>query len=336
MNKGLKSLTICTALTSFFLVVGCEVQQEETTKGSSFSTEDIIELGTPAGYEDKHPVLWPDDREFDPRDINGIWTRASAAGGLAGAHTCIEGWTHGGPCGDRGFSQNWPQFTEEGLAAFESNRPSYGQPLGSARAAAATHEHIGRRRAVEGGKSNDPQKACNPIGIVRAILYPAEFEFIVLEDRILQHFSQFNDWRTIWMDGRKLPSYDDLNQLLWFGYSTGRWEGDTLVVETVGQDDRIWLDHFGYPISDEAHLEERWTRTKHAVIELDMVLTDPRYYEEAWVGQTKKWLWRPQDYFTNSTWGGMYYDDCAPADEVDVFQSLIVDPAADYDSDSPK
>jgi hypothetical protein len=336
MNRSLKLLATSIATSSLILLSACAKQQSTENVNQNSSSEDIISLGIPSGFEDKHPVLWPDDRDFNPRDFNGIWTRGSAGGGLAGEHTCIEAWTHGGPCGDRGFSKDWPKFTPEGQAAFDANKPSYGHPLGSEKAAAATDEHIGRRRAVEGGKSNDPQKACNPVGIVRSILYPAEFEFVVLEDRILQHFSQTNDWRTIWMDGRKLPAYDDLNQLLWFGYSTGRWEGNTLVVETIGQDDRIWLDHFGYPISDEAHLEERWTRTKHSVIELEMVLKDPRYYAETWVGQKKKWLWRPQDYFTNSTWGGMYYDDCAPADEVDVFQSLIVDPAANYDSESPK
>ena len=244
-----------------------------------------------------HPVLRPDDREFDPRDLNGIWTRGNPDGGLGGASSCIEAWTHTGPCGDRGFSQDWPTFTPDGQAVFDSYKPSYGRRLGSEDAAAHPEEHIGRRRAVAGGAANDPQTACNPLGVTRAVLYPQENEFFILEDRILQHFSQTNAWRTIWMDGRELPPYDEIQQPLWYGYSVGRWEGDTLVVETVGQDDRIWLDHFGYPISDEAHLEERYRRTKFSVLELNMKLTDPKYYAKPWVGQPKKFLWRPQDYF---------------------------------------
>ena len=130
------------------------------------------------------------------------------------------------------------------------------------------------------------------------------------------------------MDGRGLPEIEDIPWPLWYGYSVGRWEDDTLVVETVGQDDRVWLDHFGYPLSDEAHLEERYRRISYSVLELNMILTDPKYYKEPWKSQTKKFLWRPKDYFTNAVWAGMYYDDCAPADEVDVFKSLIVNPAA--------
>ena len=275
-----------------------------------------------------HPVLKPDSREFDARDLNGIWTRGNPDGGMGGPKSCVGPWDHSGPCGDRGFSQEWPEFTAEGLKAFEANRPSYGRPLGSESAQAHPEEHIGRRRAVPAGEGNDPAGTCNPLGVSRAVIYPQENEFVMVEDRILQHFSQTNAWRSIWMDGREPLSYDDIPWPLWYGYSTARWEGDTLVVETTGQDERAWLDHFGYPFSDEAHLEERYRRIKHDVLELNMTLTDPKYYKKPWKGQTKKFLRRPKDYFTNAVWAGMYYDDCAPVDEVDVFKSLIVNPAA--------
>jgi hypothetical protein len=321
---------ILTAASGATALVLSACSTEETTNASDVAvgTEsqeiDILELGPPEGYADSHPVLWPDDRSFDARDLNGIWTRGNPEGGLAGKLSCIQGWSHTGPCGDRGFSLEWPEFTPEGQAALDANKPSYGVPVGTEAADARTELHIGRRRGHPGQDSNDPQKTCNPIGVTRALIYPAENQFVFLEDRILQHFSFMNAWRTIWMDGRKLPSPDEVNQLLWYGYSIGRWEGDTLVVETVGQDDRIWIDHFGYPISDEAHLEERYTRSSHSVLELEMTITDPKYYAVPWKGQKKKFLLRPKDYFLNSTWAGMYYDDCATLDEVDVFQSLIV------------
>lgn len=131
------------------------------------------------------------------------------------------------------------------------------------------------------------------------------------------------------MDGRPLPAVDELAAPLWYGYSVGRWDGDTLIVETIGQDDRIWLDQYGYPVSDEARLVERYRRVSYSTLELSMTLTDPKYYSKPWKSQTKSFLWRPKNYFKNSNWPGMYYDDCAPADEVDIFQSLIVNPAAE-------
>lgn len=306
--------------------LACLMAAAATCFALSASTVANDQAASQPGYV--HPVLRPDSRKFDPRDLNGIWTRGNPGGGFSGAESCVRPRTQDGPCGDRGFSLDWPSFTPEGQAAFENNRPSYGRRLGSQGAAAHPEEHIGRRRAVEGALGNDPIGTCNPMGVTRAVLFPQEWQFVFLKDRILQHFSQTNAWRIIWMDGRSLPKHDEIPWPLWYGYSIGRWQGDTLVVETVGQDDRVWVDQFGYPLSDQAHIEERYRRVNFSVLQLDMTLTDPKYYTKPWKSETKKFLWRPKDYFKNSTWPGMYYDDCAPIDEVDNFKALIVDPAA--------
>ena len=97
-------------------------------------------------------------------------------------------------------------------------------------------EHIGRRRAVPPANDTDPASHCNPEGLTRALLYPDPIEFIQLPDRILQHFQWRYYIRTIWLDGR--PPFKDPDQLRWWGYSTGHWEGDTLVVESDGVDPR--------------------------------------------------------------------------------------------------
>lgn len=317
MISGLK-LTYSAGLVSLCgLLLGC-------------AQEPLVQTATAAADSSSlHPVLQPDSQKYDARDLNGIWTRGNPGGGMGGAESCVNGMSHSGPCGDRGYSLDWPQFTPQGQAAFEANKPSYGRRLGSADAAAHPKEHIGRRRAIQQGDGNDPQGTCNPLGVTRAVIYPQENEFVMTGDRILQHFSQTNAWRSIWMDDREVPEIDDLAWPLWYGYSVGRWEGDTLVVDTIGQDDRVWVDQYGYPISDQARLEERYRRISHSVLQLDMVITDPKYYKEPWISQTKKFLLRPKDYFTNSNWPGMYYDDCAPLDEVEIFKSLIVNPAAE-------
>ena len=61
----------------------------------------------------------------------------------------------------------------------------------------------------------------------------------------------------------------------WWGYAVGRWDGNTLVVTSTGYDERTWIDHFGYPHSDQMVLEERYTRINYDTLELKMVLTDP-------------------------------------------------------------
>src|SRR5437867_3879265 len=71
------------------------------------------------------------------------------------------------------------------------------------------------------------------------------------------------------------------------GYSVGHWEGDVFVVQSNTFDDRTWLDHFGYPHSDEMRLEERYHRLDRDNMQLVMTLTDPSTYTKPWVSETK-------------------------------------------------
>ena len=108
-------------------------------------------------------------------------------------------------------------------------------------------------------------------------------EIIQVPGRVLQFFEWNHMWRTIWTDGRKLPEDPDPR---WFGYSVGKWDGDTFVVESTGFDDRTWLDQFGNPYSDEMRLEERWRRVGDT-LEITMTLTDPKTYTTPWVSEKK-------------------------------------------------
>ena len=81
------------------------------------------------------------------------------------------------------------------------------------------------------------------------------------------------------MDGRTLPALEDTYPK-WNGYSVGRREGDTLVVDSVGFDERTWLDKFGYPHSEEMRLEERYRRIDANTLELTMTVFDPVAYTE--------------------------------------------------------
>jgi hypothetical protein len=86
--------------------------------------------------------------------------------------------------------------------------------------------------------------------------------------------------RYIFTDGRTLPSSDA--QPWWYGYSVGKWEGDTLVVETTGLRDGGWLDIIGNPLTDAARLTERFRRPNYGTLEIDVTVDDPKAYTKPW------------------------------------------------------
>ena len=258
-----------------------------------------------------------DTRPFNAHEIGGIWSRNT--NGFGGGGTCAD-------CGDRGYSLEWPEFTPEGQAAFDKNIPSYGREKDSADAKAHPEEHIGRRRAQPPALGNDLYGQCDAQGIPRALLYPDPVEFYQLGDRVLQHFEWHYELRTIWTDGRKLPTLPvDLPR--WWGYAVGRWDGDTFVVDSTGYEERTWIDYFGYPHSDEMRLEERYRRTSYDTLELNMTVTDPKYYAKPWKSQTKRFKRLPKDFIkTPEGWAGLLEDVCVPSDEQE-FNRVIRDPA---------
>jgi hypothetical protein len=164
------------------------------------------------------------------------------------------------------------------------------------------------------------------MGPSRALIYPDPTEMTVLPDRTLQQFEWGYGLRTIWTDGRQPLMDPDLPR--WWGYSAGRWDGDTFVVTTTGVDERTWIDHYGYPHSVDMILEERYRRTAYDVLELSMTITDPKVYTRPWVSENKKFRKLPKDAIkTVDGWTGLMEDLCAPADEVDLFNKRVRDPA---------
>jgi len=259
------------------------------------------------------------NKPYDKHDLSGTWSRNGTPAGYGGGGTCAN-------CGDRGYNNDVPPFTPLGQKMFDANKPSYGRNLNSPEAAAHPEEAIGRRRAVPPANGTDPYQYCNPEGVTRALIYPDPVEFTQLPDRLLQQFEWGYQVRTIWLDGRKL--IDDPDQPRWWGYSTAHWEGDTLVVNSNGFDDRTWVDHFGYPHSNQMQLEERYRRTAYDVLELQMTITDPKVYTKPWPSQLKRFRLLPKGSVkTIDGWGGLFEDVCAPADEVDQFDKRVRDPA---------
>jgi hypothetical protein len=239
----------------------------------------------------------PDNRPFNPRDLSGVW------------------WGH-----LYGYSLTDPPMTPEGRKIYDSYKPAYGVALGSPEAA-ASKEPMGRRRAIASALTTDPTFHCNPLGLIRLLFYaPAPLEIIQTSDRMLQNFEWTWDHREVWMDGRKLPDVDDYIPR-YNGYSTGHWEGNTLVVETVGLDDRQWVDHFGYPLSSKAHVEERYKRANYSLLELTVTLTDPTIYTKPWVSDVQTFRLVKQQNLAKA-WPALAEDRCVPADENDFFRHI--------------
>jgi hypothetical protein len=129
-----------------------------------------------------------------------------------------------------------------------------------------------------------PQVRCLPHGAPDAMLVPGyPFKIIQTPGETILLEEEFNQYRQIFTDGRALPV--DPNPA-WFGYSIGKWEGDTFVVETTGFSDQSWLDNGGHPHTDALHLTERFRRRNFGSLELEVTVDDPKAYTKPWKSVT--------------------------------------------------
>jgi hypothetical protein len=215
----------------------------------------------------------------DPHDLSGVWRRRG---------------------GNLTMSNDVPPMTPEGQAKFNATKPGYGP------------------RSVPPAVGNDPMGTCDPLGLTRLIFFEVAgrpMEMIQIPGRVIQFFEWGHVWREIWTDGRELPKDPEPR---WLGYSVGKWDGDTFVVDTIGFDDKTWLDHFGNPHSDQMRFQERYRRLNRDTMELSMTLTDPKIYTKPWVSETKTLQWQPKTEIDEVF--------CVPSEE-QAFNKRMRDPA---------
>jgi hypothetical protein len=120
-----------------------------------------------------------------------------------------------------------------------------------------------------------PLLYCLPIGVPEDDLLPGPFKIIQTPELILIRNEYENTLRQIYTDGRKPPADPDP---LWLGYSVGRWEADTLVIDTVGFNDKGWLDGIGHPQSEALHVTERFHRRDFGHMDVQVTIDDPKVY----------------------------------------------------------
>jgi hypothetical protein len=180
-----------------------------------------------------------------PRDLSGVWIQKEPAAAL---------------------SATTPRMTAWGEALFRANKPTVGP--------AASRD------------SNDPTVACFPAGVPYILTVPVPFEFVQTSNRIVQLFEYNHNVRRLYADGRSHPlNLQETLQAQWMGHSTAQWDGQTLVVDTVGFNDRTWLDRAGHPHSSDLHLIERIRRVTTTTLEYNITIDDPNVYVIPWTAR---------------------------------------------------
>ena len=163
-----------------------------------------------------------------------------------------------------------PEMTPWGKALYETTKPSWGP-----RAVVDSTDLVNPTTGNEIG--------CFPTGVPRIYVHPFPFEIIQIPGRVVELF-EFNHFvRQIYTNGPHEHA-KDLDPS-WMGDSVGWWEGDTLVIDSVGFNDKTWLDRAGLPHSDQLHVIERITRPKHDTLVVHITIDDPKTYTKTWDGE---------------------------------------------------
>jgi hypothetical protein len=153
------------------------------------------------------------------------------------------------------------------------------------------HQPFNGPRSVSVGISNDPMIKCDPLGFPRNLFHEMRaMELVQTPKKVVQLFQYQGIWRQIWTDGRELPKNAGANTTdapdpMYYGYSVGKWDGDTFVVDTVGLDGDTWLDVYGDPHSENLKVEERYTRMDHDNMKLTVQVDDPKAYSKPFMAQ---------------------------------------------------
>jgi hypothetical protein len=134
-----------------------------------------------------------------------------------------------------------------------------------------------RKRRMANESTENPDAHCLPLGVGQ-VLNISLHKFVQTPDQIVLLYEGAS--REIFTDGRPLPNNDP--QPLFWGYSVGKWEGDTLVVQTIGFRDDGWLDVQGSPLTEKGKVTERFHRVDYGHMDTEFTVEDPKAYTKPW------------------------------------------------------
>lgn len=120
---------------------------------------------------------------------------------------------------------------------------------------------------------------CLPVGVTRQANAPDPIEIVQTPNRVVVLYESWHILRSIPTDGRAHPAKLSLT---WFGNSVGKWDGDTLVIDVTGMNDKTFLDTIGHPHSDQLHLVEKFRRTGPDTMSYQVTVDDPKVYVAPW------------------------------------------------------
>jgi len=207
--------------------------------------------GVPRTPDGKPNLSAPAPRTADGRpDLSGVWQLETSCAGVCGADYPAA-----------------PEFSNLGAKLPGKSLPY--QPWAAA---------LVKERMAALGK-DDPVGFCKPAGAVRLLTFPPYRKFIQLPDLFVILSERDVTFRQVFLDGRPLPNDPAPT---FNGYSTGRWDGDTLIVQTNGLREGTWLDRSGSPISDAAKMTERFRRVNYGQLDIDLTIDDAKVYTQPW------------------------------------------------------
>ena len=261
MSKRMVNWTRAALAVSIFSIPGLLLGQSPTAPAKQSQPAQQATPHAPDGWDRpvadvaKGQTTGPAPRH----DISGSWEPANGPGdGIQGT----------GSKSMPADGKHEPPYTLLGLELLSHSKPGNGN------------------REVLPADIDDPVFFCNPQGIPREDLYELrQTQILQTASKVVVLYEFDKIWRVIWTDGREFPKDPEPR---WFGYSVGKWADDTtLVVQTVGTDERTWVDKAGRPHSGDLRVEERFHRVDHDHLELTVTIDDPKMYTKPWVALDK-------------------------------------------------
>jgi hypothetical protein len=181
-----------------------------------------------------------------------------------------------GPAAPQGPAPKFPDGRPDLSGVWQGGGPVGDLAQGMPKGVEVPLNEAGKALMASRQSKDDPEANCLPTGVPRQAPYPWRIlqtqthAFILFEGNI-------HSYRQIFLDGRKHPADPDPT---WYGHSIGHYEGQTLVVDTIGFNDKFWFDFRGHPHSDKLHTVERYTRTNLGTLVVETTIDDPTYYSK--------------------------------------------------------
>jgi hypothetical protein len=181
----------------------------------------------------------------------------------------------------KGLAGIWHRVPPSGTptGANFGNTVTYYMPAGASVPLQPWAAALLQKRRYEDLGAGRPSERCLPHGVLGSVLPNIPFKIVETPGLTLILTEQLTQFRQVFTDGRALPA--DM-QPAWFGYSIGRWEGDTFVIDSAGFTGKTWLDDSGHPNTERMHTQERLRRIDVGHMTLQVIVDDPGAYTSPW------------------------------------------------------